>query len=135
ITAGESISELAKLQGYYHPLVVPKALQIGPQDKAAFALAYKRGVKVAFGTDAGVYPHGENAREFGYMMDAGMPAMETIKTATMTSAMALGMADKIGSLEAGKLADVVAVDEDPLKNIKTMLKVTFVMKDGVVYKQ
>ena len=134
ITAGESISDLAKIPGYYHPLVTPKALNIGPQDKAAFALAYKRGVKMAFGTDAGVFPHGENAREFGYMMDAGMPAMETIQTATMTNATVLGMADKIGSLEAGKLADIVAVDEDPLKNIKTMLKVTFVMKDGVVYK-
>jgi imidazolonepropionase-like amidohydrolase len=134
ITAGESISELAKIPGYYHPLVAPKALQIGPQDKAAFALAYKRGVKMAFGTDAGVFPHGENAREFGYMMEAGMPAMETIKTATMTSATILGMADKIGSIEPGKLADLVAVDEDPLKNIKTMLNVTFVMKDGVVYK-
>ena len=134
ITAGESISELAKIPGYYHPLVVPKALQIGPQDKAAFALAYKRGVKMAFGTDAGVFPHGENAREFGYMMDAGMPAMETIQTATMTNATVLGMADKIGSLESGKFADIVAVEEDPLKNIKTMLKPTFVMKDGVVYK-
>lgn len=135
ITAGESISELAKIQGYYHPLVVPKALQIGPQDKAAFALAYKRGVRMAFGTDAGVFPHGENAREFGYMMEAGMPAMETIQTATMTSATILGMADKLGSVEPGKLADIVAVDGDPLKDIKTMLKCTFVMKDGVVYKQ
>ena len=134
ITAGESISELAKIPGYYHPLVAPKALQIGPQDKAAFALAYKRGVRMAFGTDAGVFPHGENAREFGYMVEAGMPAMETIKTATMTSATILGMSDKLGSIEAGKLADIVAVDEDPIKNIKTMLKVSFVMKDGVVYK-
>jgi imidazolonepropionase-like amidohydrolase len=134
ITAGESISDLAKIAGYYHPLVVPKALQIGPQDKAAFALAYKRGVKMAFGTDAGVFPHGENAREFGYMMEAGMPAMETIQTATMTNATILGMAEKIGSLESGKFADIVAVDDDPLKNIKTMLKVSFVMKEGVVYK-
>jgi imidazolonepropionase-like amidohydrolase len=134
ITAGESISELAKIPGYYHPLVAPKALQIGPQDKAAFALAYKRGVKMAFGTDAGVFPHGENAREFGYMVEAGMSAMETIKTATMTSATILGMADKLGSIEPGKLADIVAVDEDPIKNIKTMLNVTFVMKDGIVYK-
>ncbi len=134
ITAGESISALAKIPGYYHPLVAPKALQIGPQVKAAFALAYKRDVKMAFGTDAGVFPHGENAREFGYMVEAGMPAMETIHTATMTNATVLGMADKIGSIEAGKLADLVAVNEDPTKNIKTMEKVTFVMKDGVVYK-
>lgn len=134
ITAGESISELAKIPGYYHPLVVPKALLIGPQDKAAFALAYKKGVKVAFGTDAGVFPHGENAREFGYMMDAGMPAMEAIKTGTIVSATVLGMADKIGSIEKGKLADLVAVEGDPLKDIKTLLTVRFVMKDGMVYK-
>jgi len=134
ITAGESISELAKIPGYYHPLVTPKALLIGPQDKAAFALAYKKGVKVAFGTDAGVFPHGENAREFGYMMDAGMPAMDAIKTGTIVSATVLGMDDRIGSIEKGKIADIVAVDEDPLKNIKTLLKVTFVMKDGVIYK-
>lgn len=134
ITAGESISDLAKIPGYYHPLVTPKALLIGPQDKAAFALAYKKGVKVAFGTDAGVFPHGENAREFGYMMDAGMPAMETIKTGTITSATVLGMSDKIGSIEKGKLADIVAVDGDPLTEIKTLLAVKFVMKDGIVYK-
>jgi imidazolonepropionase-like amidohydrolase len=134
ITAGESISELAKIPGYYHPLVTPKALLIGPQDKAAFALAYKKGVKVAFGTDAGVFPHGENAREFGYMMDAGMPAMEAIKTGTIVSATVLGMDDKIGSIEKGKLADIIAVDGDPLRDIKTLLKVSFVMRDGVVYK-
>lgn len=135
ITAGESISELAKIPGYYHPIVAPKALLIGPQDKAAFALAYKRGVKMAFGTDAGVFPHGENAREFGYMVEAGMPPMETIQTATLTNATILGMADKIGSIEKGKLADLVAVDQNPIENIKTMLNATFVMKDGVVYKQ
>lgn len=134
ITAGESISELAKIPGYYHPLVTPKALLIGPQDKAAFALAYKRGVKVAFGTDAGVFPHGENAREFGYMMDAGMPAMDAIKTGTITSATVLGMADKIGSIEKGKLADLVAVDGDPLSDIKVLQSVKFVMRDGIVYK-
>lgn len=134
ITAGESISELAKIPGYYHPLVAPKALMIGPQDKAAFALAYKKGVKVAFGTDAGVFPHGENAREFGYMVDAGMPAMEAIKTGTIVSATALGMAPTLGSIERGKLADIVAVDGDPLQDIKVLLTVSFVMKDGVVYK-
>ena len=135
ITAGESISELAKIPGYYHPLVTPKALMIGPQDKAAFALAYKKGVKVAFGTDAGVFPHGENAREFGYMMDAGMPAMEAIQTGTLVSATAIGMQHLVGSLEKGKLADIVAVDGDPLTDIKVLLAVKFVMKDGVVYRE
>ncbi|MFN8336383.1 MAG: amidohydrolase family protein [Cyclobacteriaceae bacterium] len=135
ITAGKFVAEKAKEPGYYHPLVVPKALEIGPQIQKTFAEAYKRGVKIAFGTDAGVFPHGENAREFIYMVEVGMPAMEAIKSATVVPAGILGMADKIGTLEAGKLADIVAVDDNPLKNISTMTNVTFVMKDGVVYKQ
>jgi imidazolonepropionase-like amidohydrolase len=135
ITAGKFVAEQAKVPGYYHPLVVPKALEIGPQIQNTFGKAYKRGVKIAFGTDAGVYPHGENAREFGYMVEAGMPAMEAIKAATVTNASILGMADKIGTIETGKLADLVATDENPLKNIKTLEKVTFVMKEGVVYKR
>lgn len=134
ITAGKFVAEKAKEPGYYHPLVVPKAMEIGPQIQQTFGKAYKKGVKIAFGTDAGVFPHGENGKEFGYMVEAGMPAMETIKSATIIAAGVLGIADKIGTLEAGKLADIVAVDEDPIKNIKTMEKVSFVMKEGVVYK-
>jgi len=135
ITAGKFVAEKAKEPGYYHPLVVPKALEIGPQIQQTFGAAYKRGVKIAFGTDAGVFPHGQNGKEFGYMVEAGMPAMEAIKSATVVASEVLGMSDKIGSLEVGKLADLVAVDDDPLKNIKTMEKVSFVMKDGVVYLQ
>lgn len=134
ITAGKFVAEKAKEPGYYHPLVVPKALEIGPQIQQTFGQAYKKGVKIAFGTDAGVFPHGENGKEFGYMVEAGMPAMESIQSATIVAAGVLGMADKIGTIEAGKLADIVAVDEDPVKNIKTMEKVSFVMKEGVVYK-
>jgi imidazolonepropionase-like amidohydrolase len=92
-------------------------------------------VKVAFGTDAGVFPHGDNGKEFTYMVEGGMPAMEAIKSATIVNAGILGMTDKIGTLEAGKFADLVATDENPLTNIKTMEKVSFVMKEGVVYKQ
>jgi imidazolonepropionase-like amidohydrolase len=91
-------------------------------------------VKIAFGTDAGVFPHGENAREFGYMVEGGMPPIDALLCAMQVNADILGMSDKLGSIEAGKLADIVAVNEDPTKNIKTMEKVTFVMKDGVVYK-
>ncbi len=134
IIAGRSAAEYAKIPGYYHPLVAPKALEIGSKIQANFAKAYKRGVKMAFGTDAGVYPHGENAREFGYMVEGGMPAIDALLCAMQTNATILGAGDKIGSVEAGKLADIVAVNEDPTKNIKTMEKVTFVMKDGVVYK-
>ena len=135
ISAGKFVAEKAKEPGYYHPLVVPKALEIGPQIQKTFGEAFKRGVKIAFGTDAGVYPHGENGKEFGYMVEAGMPAMEAIKSATIVPAAILGMSDKIGTLEAGKLADIVAVDDNPLKNIATMATVSFVMKDGVVYRE
>lgn len=134
ITAGKFVAEKAKEPGYYHPLVVPKALEIGPQIQKTFGEAYKRGVKIAFGTDAGVFPHGENGKEFVYMVEAGMPAMEAIKSATVVPAGILGMSDRIGTLEAGKLADIIAVDENPLKTISTMTNVTFVMKDGMVYK-
>jgi imidazolonepropionase-like amidohydrolase len=133
VTAGKFVAEKAKEPGYYHPLVVPKALEIGPQIQQTFGVAYKRGVKIAFGTDAGVFPHGQNGKEFGYMVEAGMPAMETIKSATVVAAEVLGMSDKLGSIEVGKLADIVATDENPLKSIKTMEKVSFVMKDGVMY--
>ncbi|MEO8475248.1 MAG: amidohydrolase family protein, partial [Chryseolinea sp.] len=135
ISAGKFVAEQAKVPGYYHPLVVPKALEIGPQIQATFAKAYKRGVKIAFGTDAGVFPHGDNAKEFGFMVEAGMPAMEAIKSATVVPAGILGMSDKLGALAPGMYADVVATDENPLKNIKTMENVTFVMKEGIVYKQ
>jgi imidazolonepropionase-like amidohydrolase len=134
ISAGKFVAEKAREPGYYHPLVVPKALEIGPQIQNTFAKAYKRGVKIAFGTDAGVFPHGDNAKEFAYMVEAGMPAIEAIKSATVVSAGILGISDKIGTIEAGKLADIVASDENPLQNIKTLEKVSFVMKEGVVYK-
>ena len=134
ITAGRFVADQAKVPGYYHPLVVPKALEIGPQIQETFRKAYKRGVKIAFGTDAGVFPHGDNAKEFTFMVEAGMPPMEAIKSATVVNAGILGITDKVGTLEAGKLADIVASDENPLTNIKTLEKVSFVMKEGVVYK-
>ena len=134
IIAGRSAAEYAKIPGYYHPLVVPKAIAIGSKIQENFGKAYKHGVKIAFGTDAGVYPHGENAREFGYMVEGGMPAIEALLSAMQVNADILGMGDKIGSIENGKFADIVAVSENPTTNIKTMEKVGFVMKGGVVYK-
>jgi imidazolonepropionase-like amidohydrolase len=134
ITAGKFVAEQAKVPDYYHPSVVPKALEIGPQIQETFRKAYKRGVKIAFGTDAGVFPHGENAKEFQYMVEAGMPAMEAILSATVVNAGILGLRDKIGTLEPGKLADIIATDENPLENISALEEVSFVMKEGVVYK-
>lgn len=134
ITAGRFVADMAKQPGYYHPLVVPKALEIGPQIQETFGKAYKRGVKIAFGTDAGVFPHGQNGKEFGYMVEAGMPPIEAIKSATIVNAQILQISDKVGTLEPGKLADIIATDENPLKNIHTLENVVFVMKEGVVYK-
>lgn len=134
IIAGKFVAEQAKIPGYYHPSIVPKALEIGPMIQETFRKAYKRGVKIAFGTDAGVYPHGENAREFGFMVEGGMPAMEAILSATSVNAAILGMTDRFGTLEPGKSADIIATDEDPLQNIHTLENVTFVMKEGLVYK-
>ncbi|MBL6447869.1 amidohydrolase family protein [Fulvivirga sp. 29W222] len=133
ISAGKFVAEQAKVEGYYPALVVPKALAIGPQIQKTFAEAYKRGVKIAFGTDAGVFPHGENGKEFGYMVEAGMSPMEAIKSATSVAAQML-KADDLGSVEVGKKADIVAVNDNPLENIHTMENVTFVMKGGEVYK-
>ncbi|HEY0355386.1 MAG TPA: amidohydrolase family protein, partial [Flavisolibacter sp.] len=116
ITAGQSVGDSAKIPGYYPPFVTKKALETGPKILSTFTKAYKAGVKIAFGTDAGVFMHGKNYKEFEYMVQGGMPAMETIKAATMSAAELLGMEDKIGSIEKGKLADIIAVDGDPIKD-------------------
>lgn len=135
LTAGKFVGEQAKIPGYYHPLVAPKAAAIGPQIQQTYAKAYKRGVKIAFGTDAGVYYHGDNGQEFALMVEGGMPPMEAIKSATAVNASILKMSDQIGSIEPGKLADIIATDENPLQNIRALEKVSFVMKDGIVYKK
>ncbi len=135
ITAGESVADSAKKPGYYPEVVAAKAKVIGAQIKYTFAKAYKAGVKIAFGTDAGVFKHGENWREFGYMISAGMTPMDAIKAATINAAELLGMKDQLGSIETGKLADIVAVDGDPLKDPLAFGKIIFVMKDGIIFKQ
>jgi imidazolonepropionase-like amidohydrolase len=134
ITAGRSVADSAKKPGYYPALVTPKALAIGPKIQSTFAKAYKAGVKIAFGTDAGVYAHGKNWMEFIYMTEVGMPPMEAIQSATVSAADLIGVSDRIGSIEKGKFADIIAVEGDPVKDIQVMGRVSFVMKDGVVYK-
>ncbi|PTB93038.1 amidohydrolase, partial [Marivirga lumbricoides] len=134
ITAGKTVAELAEIPNYYPELVVPKAREIGPKIQSTFAKAYKKGVSIAFGTDAGVYKHGENGREFAYMVEAGMPPMEAIQSATVTPAKLLNVFYEVGSIAPGKNADIIAVSDNPLKNIKTMEDVKFVMKNGKVYK-
>jgi imidazolonepropionase-like amidohydrolase len=115
-------------------MVAKKALDIGPRIQNTFANAYKAGVKIAFGTDAGVYAHGNNWLEFKYMTEAGMPILEAIKTATVNAADLLGASSQLGSIEAGKFADIIAVDGDPRQSVDAMGKVKFVMKDGKIYK-
>ncbi len=134
ITAGKEVTEKAEVENYYPELVVPKAREIGPQIQNTFSKAYKRGVPIVFGTDAGVFKHGENAREFGYMVEAGMPAIEAIQVATIVPAKILKMESESGQLSEGFYADIIAVDEDPTENIKTMEDVKFVMKEGVIFK-
>ena len=135
ITAGKWVAEKAAIDGYYPDIVQPKAAAIGPVIQSTFAKAYKKGVKIAYGTDAAVFPHGLNGREFKYMFEAGMPAIETIQSATLNTAKLLRIEDKLGSIKIGKLADLVAVDGDPLTDLGMMENVSFVMKDGVIIKQ
>jgi imidazolonepropionase-like amidohydrolase len=111
-----------------------KALQVGSDMMGNFAKAYKAGVKVAYGTDSGVSRHGTNAREAVLMVEAGMSEMAVIKSATVNSADLIDMSDSIGTIKAGKYADIIAVDSSPLQNIEELLDVDFVMKDGKVYK-
>lgn len=134
VTAGKAVGQFAKIPNYYPDVVVPKALAIGPKIQNTFERAYKFGVKIAFGTDAGVFAHGDNWREFIYMNEVGMPFMEILKTATINASDLLGQSETIGTIEKGKFADIIAVDGDPIKDIQVMGKVTFVMKAGKVYK-
>jgi imidazolonepropionase-like amidohydrolase len=135
IIAGKSVADSARITGYFPAAIIPKALTIGPMIQANCGRAYKAGVKIAFGTDAGVYRHGVNALEFGYMTGAGMPAIEAIRAATVNAAELLGETQNLGTLEAGKYADIVALDGDPLQDIAALMRPTFVMKAGVAYRQ
>ena len=134
ISAGEHVAKMAKIPGYYPEIIIPKALEVGVQNKATTKKAYKMGVPIAFGTDAGVFPHGDNAGEFVYMKEIGIPAEYSLNSATITNAKLLNMENLLGQLKEGFYADIIAVNESPLENISTLENVIFVMKDGKVYK-
>lgn len=136
IHAGKFVAEKAAEPGYLPEIVRPKAAAIGPQIQDTFAKAYQAGVNIVFGTDCGVGPHGTNAREFEYMVEAGMPPLDAIRSATSVAAafLGVGVLKDLGTIEAGKLADIIAVDGDPSEDISAMSRVRFVMKDGVVYR-
>jgi imidazolonepropionase-like amidohydrolase len=133
IIAGDFVARQAKIPGYYPATVARKAQEIGPLIQATAGRAYKSHVKIAFGTDAAVYPHGQNAHEFELMVGAGMPPMFCIQAATVSAASLLRQKD-LGAVAPGKIADVVAVPGNPIDDISLMKQVSFVMKDGVVYK-
>src|SRR5258708_10387194 len=119
IIAGKSVGDSAiKRRGYLPPVIAAKAIAIGPVIQGTFGKAYKAGVKIAFGTDAGVYAHGKNWIEFVYMTEAGMPALEAIKCATMNAAELIGVSDKGGRIEKGKLADIVTGEGGPTTAIQ-----------------
>lgn len=134
ISAGQYVFERARQPGFLPELVRPKALAVGPQIQKTFSKAWKAGVPIMFGTDTGVSAHGQNAREFALMVEAGMPAMAAIRSATSVPAAFLGIDDRVGSVTVGKQADLIAVPGDPLADITAMQRVNFVMKEGVVYK-
>jgi imidazolonepropionase-like amidohydrolase len=135
LIAGDFVASHAKVPGYYPPQVAAKAAAIGPLILDAARRAYKAGVKIAFGTDAAVYPHGQNAHEFELMVQAGMPPMFVLQAATTHAAELLKRAKDLGSVTTGKLADLIAVPGNPLDDISLMKRVSFVMKDGVIYKR
>ncbi len=134
ITAGKEVALKAEEDGFYPAIVVPKAKAVGPQIQGMFERAYKLGVPIVFGTDAGVYAHGKNAKEFKYMVEVGMPVMEALQSATIIPAQILNQRDKIGQIKNGFFADVVAVSENPEDNVTVLEQVNFVMKDGKIYK-
>ena len=134
LMAGDWVAMKAKEEDYFPAVVRPKAAAIGPAIMSTFAKAHAAGVNIAFGTDSGVSPHGDNAREFELMVAGGMTPMQAIQSATLNASKLLKVEDRLGTIEAGKLADIVAVKGDPIENISLMKKITFVMKEGTVFK-
>jgi imidazolonepropionase-like amidohydrolase len=134
IMAGAWVAEKAKIPNFFPALVKPKAEAIGPKITATFAAAYKAGVKIAFGTDSGVSAHGDNWQEFILMTEAGMPASAALKSATIEAAKLLRVEEELGQIKIGMLADIIAMNENPIKDINAVSNIIFVMKDGIVFK-
>ena len=135
IMAGDWVAEKAKIPNFFPALVKPKAEKIGPQIQSTFSQAYKAGVKIAFGTDSGVSAHGDNWQEFILMTNAGMTNKDALKSATIETAKLLRMEGMLGQIKPGMLADIIAIKKNPIQDISAVENVSFVMKDGVIYKQ
>jgi imidazolonepropionase-like amidohydrolase len=132
ISAGRFVAEKAEIDGYFPPVVAAKAAAIGPLIEQTFARAHAAGVRIAFGTDCGVCPHGSNAGEFALMVEAGMSPADALRSATINAAELLGRSEDLGRIETGFLADLVAVDGNPLESVEVLEHVEFVMRDGEV---
>lgn len=134
LSAGVFVGEKAKTPGYLPEIVRPKAEKVGAQIRETFARAVRSGVKVAFGTDSGVSPHGQNAQEFVYLVEGGMTPMQAIQAATSSAARVLG-SEEVGVLGAGRYADLIAVEASPLEDVSRLRDVALVMKGGAIVKQ
>jgi imidazolonepropionase-like amidohydrolase len=135
LLAGETVRNIAETKDIFSQAIKEKAIRVSTDMKGVFANAYKSGVKIVFGTDSGVSVHGDNAKEAILMVNAGMPIMEVIKSATINAADLLDMSEQIGTIEVGKQADIIATAFSPLEDITQLLSIEFVMKDGKVFKQ
>ena len=134
LLAGKTVATLAVESDFMAPAVREKAIRVGNDMAGSFEKAHKAGVNIAYGTDSGISPHGTNAQEAVLMVEAGMSEMDVIVSATINAADLIDMSDSIGTLEPGKFADLIAVDNSPLENIEELLDVDFVMRSGKVYK-
>ncbi len=135
LSAGRYVRQQADIPGYYPAIIIPKIMKVDAGIRETMKMVAEEGVNIAFGTDAGVFPHGENAKEFIYMVETGWSPMFSIQSATITNAKVLDMEGQLGQLKKGLLADIIAVDGDPIKDISVMTTVSFVMKNGIIYKQ
>lgn len=134
LMAGDTVVSLAKNTNFMSEAIKKKAIRVGEDMTANFKNSYKSGVNIAYGTDSGVSPHGNNGKEGVLMAQAGMKNSAILKSATVSGADLIGMSDSLGTIEAGKIADIIAFDGNPLNHIEELLDVDFVMKSGKVVK-
>jgi imidazolonepropionase-like amidohydrolase len=130
-----TVAEIARNENYMPAAIREKALAVGPNIVETLSRGHKAGLKIAFGTDSAVSPHGQNAREFLLMVQAGMTPMQAIVAATVTAAEHIGQAEKLGSIEPGKAADVIATSRSPVEDVSELTRICFVMRDGIIFKQ
>ena len=134
LLAGKTVATMAVESDFMSDAIKEKAIRVGNDMAGSFARAYAAGVNIAYGTDSGVSAHGTNAEEAVLMVENGMSEMDVLVSATINAADLIDMSDSIGTIEAGKFADIIAVDRSPLEDIAELLDVEFVMKGGTVYK-